>query len=183
MKVAMFSLLAFGFFVLGVSPVKAKTLQDIYGFVVNDIDGNFVPLSNYKGKVLLIVNTASRCGFTSQYKTLEELYQKYKDKGFVVLAFPANNFMGQEPGTNEEIKNFCVINYKTTFPLFAKISVKGPDIHPLYAFLITAEAFKGDIGWNFNKFLIDRNGKVVGRFASPINPMSQEITQALEKQL
>lgn len=183
MKVAMFSLLAFGFFVLGMSPVKAQTLQDIYGFAVNDIDGNSVPLSNYKGKVLLIVNTASRCGFTSQYKPLEELYQKYKDKGFVVLAFPANNFMGQEPASNEEIKNFCFINYKTTFPLFAKISVKGPDIHPLYAFLTTAEGFKGGIGWNFNKFLIDRNGKVVGRFASPINPMSDEIIQALEKQL
>jgi glutathione peroxidase len=175
--------MALGFFAFCAAPLKAQSPTDIYGFTVNDIDGNPVSLADYKGKVVLIVNTASNCGFTSQYKPLEELYQKYKDKGFVVLAFPANNFMGQEPGSNEEIKNFCTINYKTTFPLFSKISVKGADIHPLYAFLTGAEEFKGDIGWNFNKFLISRDGKIVARFSSPVNPMSEEITKAVEQQL
>ena len=168
---------------LAAAPVKAQSPADIYGFTVNDIDGKPVALADYKGQILLIVNTASNCGFTPQYKPLEELYQKYKDKGFVVLAFPANNFMGQEPGTNAEIKNFCYMTYKTTFPLFAKISVKGADIDPLYAYLTSAQGFQGDISWNFNKFLIGRDGKIVARFGSPVDPMSEEMTKAVEGQL
>ena len=183
MRATFLSFLTIGWLVLASAPLMAQDQADIYGFTVNDIDGNPVSLAEYKGKVMLIVNTASNCGFTSQYKSLEELYQKFKDQDFVVLAFPANNFMGQEPGTNAEIKSFCLINYKTTFPLFAKISVKGEDIHPLYVYLTGREGFKGDIGWNFNKFLIDRNGKVVARFASPVNPMSEEIIKAVEQQL
>ncbi len=183
MKTVLLSFATLGFFMLVAAPVKAQKPADIYGFTVSDIDGKPVPLADYKGKVLLIVNTASRCGFTSQYKTLEDLYQKYKERGFVVLGFPANNFMGQEPGSNEEIKNFCFMNYKTTFPLFAKISVKGADIAPLYAYLTGVPGFEGGIIWNFNKFLIDRNGKVVARFASPVDPMSPELVNAVEQQL
>ncbi|HOD11861.1 MAG TPA: glutathione peroxidase [Candidatus Omnitrophota bacterium] len=183
MKILLLSVMVLGFFAFCVSPLRAQSSEDIYGFTVSDIDGKPVPLSDYKGKVLLIVNTASNCGLTPQYKSLEELYQKYKDRGFVVLAFPANNFMGQEPGTNEEIKNFCTINYKTTFPLFSKISVQGEDIAPLYAYLTGVPGFEGGIIWNFNKFLIDRAGKVVGRFASPVNPMSEEMIKAVEGQL
>lgn len=183
MKIILLSVIVLGFFMFCAAPLKAQSPADIYGFTVNDIDGNPVPLADYKGKVVLIVNTASNCGLTPQYKSLEELYQKYKDKDFVVLAFPANNFMGQEPGTNEEIKNFCTINYKTTFPLFSKISVQGEDIAPLYAYLTSVPGFEGGIIWNFNKFLISREGKVVARFASPVNPMSDEMIKAVEGQL
>ncbi len=183
MKITLLSFMALGFFAFCVTPLKAQGPADIYGFSALDIDGKSISLADYKGKVILIVNTASRCGLTPQYKSLEELYQKYKDRGFVVLAFPANNFMGQEPGTNEEIKNFCTINYKTTFPLFSKISVQGEDIAPLYAYLTSVPGFEGGIIWNFNKFLISREGKVVARFASPVNPMSDEMIKAVEGQL
>lgn len=143
-------LMVLGWMFLSVS-AQAQTVN-AYSFKMENIDGDMVPLSDYQGKVALIVNTASRCGFTQQYKPLEDLYQKYKDRGFVVLAFPANNFMGQEPGSNEEIKKFCTLTYKTTFPLFSKISVKGSDINPLYAYLTEESPFKGAISWNFNKF-------------------------------
>jgi len=134
-------------------------MTGIYDFRVADIDGNDVNLADYKGRVLLVVNVASKCGFTPQYKGLQKLYDQYKDKGFVILAFPSNDFMGQEPGTNEQIKTFCQLNYQVSFPLFSKISVKGRDIHPLYKFLTensTDPNFAGGITWNFNKFLIDR---------------------------
>jgi len=183
MRIAYTSFLAFGIFVLCSMTAKAEEPKDVYSFSVQDIDGNSVSLGDYKGKVLLIVNTASRCGYTRQYKPLEELYQKYKDKGFVVLGFPANNFMNQEPGTDEEIKNFCFRTYSTTFPLFSKISVKGKDIHPLYSYLITQGEFAGDITWNFNKFLIGKDGKVVGRFSTPTDPLDPKIISAIEKQL
>ena len=158
---------------------------DIYSFTLPSIDGEPTALSTYKGKVILVVNVASRCGFTPQYSALESLYEKYKDQGFVILGFPANNFGGQEPGTNAEIKSFCTLKYNVTFPMFAKVSVKGADTTPLYQYL-TRQAnpsLAGDIKWNFTKFLVDRNGKVVARFESPVKPDSPEVVEAIEKLL
>jgi glutathione peroxidase len=158
----------------------------IYDFTVADIDGNDVNLADYKGRVLLIVNTASKCGFTPQYEGLEKIYTEYKDRGFEILAFPSNDFMGQEPGTNEQIKNFCQLNYHVSFPLFSKITVKGEKIHPLYRYLTeksTDPEFAGKITWNFNKFLIDGKGKIVNRFDSKVKPQSPELVKAVEKAL
>ncbi len=158
----------------------------IYDFTAADIDGNDANLADYKGKVLLIVNVASKCGFTPQYKGLQKLYSEYKDRGFEILAFPSNDFMGQEPGTNEQIKNFCQLNYQVSFPLFSKISVKGDKIHPLYRFLTeksTNPEFAGKITWNFNKFLIDRKGSIANRFDSKTEPQSPELVKAIEKSL
>jgi len=156
-------------------------------FQVPDIDGKPVDLAKaHQGKVLLIVNTASQCGYTPQYKGLEAIYNKYKDKGFEVLAFPANEFGAQEPGTNSEIKAFCTTNYHVTFPIYSKIVVKGPGIHPLYEYLTSAKTdpkFAGDISWNFNKFLIDREGRVIGRFNSGDGPESAKVTKAIEAAL
>src|SRR6266699_2483748 len=135
-------------------------------FTVQDIDGKDVKLSDYKGKVVLIVNVASKCGFTPQYTGLEALYEKYKDQGFVILGFPANNFGKQEPGSNDQIKEFCASKFSVTFPMMSKISVKGDDIAPLYKFLTSNGEFAGDIEWNFNKFLVDRNGNVIARYPS-----------------
>ncbi len=160
-----------------------NTPVTVYDFEVKTIDGEVVGLGQYKGKVLLIVNTASRCGFTPQYDGLEKLYAKYKDRGFEVLAFPANNFMGQEPGSDAEIKQFCALKFKTTFPLFSKISVKGDDIDPLYRHLTTGAGHNGDIGWNFTKFLIGRDGAVLARFGSRQDPMSPEVSVAVEAAL
>jgi len=129
------------------------------------------------------VNTASKCGYTPQYRSLQALYEKYRNKGFVVLAFPANNFRNQEPGNNEDIKNFCYLNYRTTFPLFSKISVGGNDVDPLYQYLTSQTAFAGPITWNFNKFLVNPKGEVVARFATPVDPMSPEVIAAIEKVL
>ena len=160
------------------NPVTTKT---IYDFTVKTIDGKDVSLSDYKGRTLLIVNTASKCGFTPQYKGLETLYEKYKSRGFEILAFPANNFLGQEPGTDEKIKEFCLLNYKTQFPLFSKISVKGKDIAPLYQYLTTESGLNGDISWNFNKFLVSADGKVVARFGSKTTPEADELIRKLEE--
>lgn len=160
--------------------------QSVYDFTMKDIDGKDVALSQFKGKVLLLVNTASKCGFTRQYEGLEKLYKTYKDRGFVILGFPANNFLWQEPGTDGEIKQFCSIKFGVSFPMFSKISVKGKDQHPLYAFLTDERAnpgFGGAITWNFNKFLVGRDGKVVGRFGSKVEPDSKELVDALEKAL
>jgi glutathione peroxidase-family protein len=160
--------------------------KSVYDFTVNDIDGHPVHLSQYKGDVLLVVNTASLCGFTPQYAGLEELYSKYKSRGFVVLGFPADNFKNQEPGTNQEIKTFCATRYHVDFPMFSKISVKGADESPLYQFLTgqsTDPRFAGDITWNFNKFLIDRNGRIVARFDSRDKPEDAKVIQAVEKAL
>jgi glutathione peroxidase len=159
--------------------------ESVYNFTLPSIDGEPTSLSNYKGKVILLVNVASRCGFTPQYSALESIYEKYKDQGFVILGFPANNFGGQEPGTNAEIKNFCSTKYNVSFPMFAKVSVKGADCTPLYQYL-TQQAnpsLTGDIKWNFTKFLVDRNGKVVERFESPVKPDSPEVVAAIEKLL
>lgn len=151
--------------------------RKIYDFVVHTIDGKEVSLSKYENKVLLIVNVASKCGFTKQYAGLEKLYQKYKDKDFVILGFPCNQFGGQEPGTADEIKSFCELNFGVTFPMFEKISVNGKNTHPLYAYL-KSEA-KGIMGteaikWNFTKFLVNKDGSVVTRFASKDTPESIE---------
>lgn len=162
--------------------VKADTIN-VHSFIVENMEGEKVTLDSYKGKALLIVNTASQCGYTRQYKPLEDLYNKYKDRGFEVLAFPANNFGGQEPGTNEQIKNFCFLNYKTTFPLFSKSSVKGSDITPLYKYLTQESSFVGPISWNFNKFLIDPDGDVVARFDSPVDPLAIQLVRELESVL
>jgi len=157
----------------------------LYGFTLNSIDGKPAPLADYKGKVVLIVNVASRCGYTPQYTALEATYEKYKAQGFVILGFPANNFGAQEPGTNEEIKTFCTRKYNVSFPMYSKISVKGDDQAPLYSFLTkeTGPGIAGDIKWNFTKFLVDRNGNVVQRFEPAVTPDSQEMTAAIEKQL
>jgi glutathione peroxidase len=160
--------------------------KSVLEFTMKNIDGKDVKLDEYRGKVLLIVNVASKCGYTPQYEGLESIYRKYKDQGLVVMGFPANNFLGQEPGTNEEIKTFCKTRYDVTFPMFAKISVKGDDIHPLYQFLTGKETnpeFSGDISWNFNKFLVDRTGKVVDRFSTREKPESEKIALAIEKTL
>ena len=158
---------------------------NLYSFTLNSIDGKPAPLADYKGKVVLIVNVASQCGYTPQYSALESTYEKYKGQGFVILGFPANNFGAQEPGTNEEIKTFCTRKYSVTFPMYAKISVKGEDQAPLYAYLTkeTGAGIAGDIKWNFTKFLVDRNGNVVQRFEPAVTPDSKEITSAIEQQL
>ena len=157
----------------------------VYEFTLNSIDGAPAPLAAYKGKVLLVVNVASKCGFTPQYKELEAVYEKYKDKGLVVAGFPANNFGAQEPGTNEEIKTFCERKYSVTFPMYAKISVKGADQAPLYAYLTkeTGPGLTGDIKWNFTKFLFDRNGNPVARFEPAVTPDSPEVIAAVEAAL
>ena len=155
--------------------------ESVYDFTPNSIEGQPAPLSEYKGKVLLLVNVASKCGFTPQYKGLEAVYEEYKDKGLVIVGFPANNFAQQEPGTNEEIKTFCTRTYNVTFPMMSKISVKGGDQDPLYKYLTATNG--GDIKWNFTKFLVDRNGNVVARFEPPVKPDSPEVKAAIEKAL
>jgi glutathione peroxidase len=168
-----------GFFVAAGSAVAADS---VYDFTMNTITGAPQSLSAYKGQVLLIVNTASKCGFTKQYAGLRPLYEKYKDRGFTVLGFPANNFMGQEPGTNEEIQQFCTTRYNVTFPMFEKISVKGSDIHPLYAWL-TSHTNGAAVSWNFNKFLIGRDGNLIAHFGSRTAPEAEELVAAIEKAL
>lgn len=150
-----------------------------YDYKVKSISGEDVSMSEYKGKVVLIVNTASKCGFTKQYEGLEELYEKYKDQGFVILGFPCNQFGAQEPGGNEEIKNFCTSTFSVTFPMMSKIDVNGENADPLYKFLKSEQGgiLGDDIKWNFTKFLIDREGNVVDRFAS------QKTPKALEKEV
>jgi glutathione peroxidase len=154
----------------------------IYDFKVPALDGNTIDLSQYKGKKLLIVNTASKCGFTPQYADLEKLYEKYKDK-LVIVGFPANNFGQQEPGTNSEIKEFCTKNYGVTFPMADKVDVIGDNIHPLFKYL-TQEAEKLGVAdpvikWNFTKFLLDENGKLIAVFPSKVDPMSEDLTKYL----
>jgi glutathione peroxidase len=164
---------------------SAFAASNIYGFTLPSLDGEPLPLANFKGKVVMVVNVASRCGYTPQYTGLEALYEKYKDQGFVILGFPANNFGGQEPGTNQEIKKFCSTKYSVTFPLYSKVSVKGDDETPLYQYL-TKQAdptHTGDIKWNFTKFLVDRNGNVVQRFEPAVTPDSAEVVSAVEKLL
>lgn len=157
---------------------------NVKNITVKDIEGKDVKLSEYEGKVLLIVNVASYCGFTKQYSGLEEIYKKYKNKGFEILAFPCNQFGNQEPGTNEEIKNFCSTKFDVSFRLFDKIDVNGKNKSPLYAILTDNDVTgKGDIKWNFEKFLIDKKGNVIARFPSSVEPTSDKLISALEKEL
>ena len=170
--------------ILNPTPTSPPPEKSLYEFTMEDIDGNDVKLEAYKGQVAMIVNVASRCGFTPQYEGLEAIYEKYKDRGFTILGFPANNFLGQEPGEEADIKAFCSTNFGVKFPLFAKISVTGKDQHPLFTLLTSKQSnpeFGGDITWNFNKFLLDKNGKIVARFGTKENPDSQEVTSAIEK--
>lgn len=161
---------------------NAQTIG-FHSFVVTDIDGNEFPLSRLKGKKVMVVNTASKCGLTPQYEDLEALYEKYKDKNFVIIGFPANNFMGQEPGTNQEIKEFCTTRFNVTFPMMAKISVKGKDMHPLYQWL-TQKSKNGvmdsDVKWNFQKYLIDENGNLVDMIPPKDKPNTDKVIKWIE---
>jgi glutathione peroxidase len=171
-----------------VSPAQDKPAMpdSVLKFQAKDIDGKAVELAKYKGEVLLIVNTASQCGYTPQYEGLEAAYEKYKDKGFAVLAFPANEFGKQEPGTNAEIKSFCTSTYKVSFPLFSKVVVKGEGIDPLFKYLTSRETnpkFAGEIPWNFTKFLVNRKGEVIARFSPKDAPESEKVVKAIETAL
>jgi glutathione peroxidase len=160
--------------------------DSIYDFSMKTIEGAPKSLSDYRGQVLLIVNVASQCGLTPQYRGLEELYEAYGAKGLAVLGFPANEFGAQEPGTNDEIKQFCSTRYAVKFDLFAKVKVKGPGIDPLFEHLTgerTNPGFSGEIKWNFNKFLLGKDGKVLARFEPKVEPTSPEVRQAIEKAL
>src|SRR5580658_2069731 len=164
----------------------AFAASSLYDFTMPALNGSPTALAGFKGKVVLVVNVASQCGFTPQYEGLQALYVKYKDRGLVITGFPANNFGGQEPGTNEEIGAFCKSKYGVTFPMFSKISVKGADIAPLYRFLTDKTASPktgGDIQWNFTKFLVDRNGKVIQRFEPAVTPQSPELESAIAQAL
>jgi glutathione peroxidase len=166
--------------ILFMAATTALAASSIYDFTLDALNGTPTPLAAYKGKVMLVVNVASQCGFTPQYEGLQALYVKYKDRGLVIAGFPANNFGGQEPGTNAEIGAFCRSKYGVTFPMFSKISVAGKDQAPLYQFLTQTG---GEIQWNFTKFLIDRNGKVIQRFESDVEPDSPAIVKAIESAL
>jgi glutathione peroxidase len=163
-----------------------KAVPPVLNFKVNSLDGQPVDLSKYQGKVILMVNVASKCGYTPQYKGLEALYEKYGNEGLVILGFPANNFLSQEPGTNEQIAEFCQSKYGVKFDMFSKVSVKGDDQCPLYQFLTSKETnpkFGGPVKWNFEKFLINSKGEIVNRFRSPVKPESPEMTKAIEAEL
>jgi glutathione peroxidase len=165
---------------------KEAVMTNLYDIEAERITGETLRLEEFKGRTLLIVNTASRCGFTGQYEGLQKLHETYGDRGFTVLGFPSNDFLRQEPGSDEEIASFCKLNYGVTFPMFAKISVKGGGQHPLYTYLTSRETnpeYGGKITWNFNKFLISRDGEVIGRFGSRTRPEDESLTAAIEKAL
>jgi glutathione peroxidase len=179
-KVLIFSLIMVAVMTI---PVFSQQAKSFYDFTVKDIDGNPYKLAQLKGKKVLVVNTASKCGFTPQYEDLEKLYVEYKDKNLVIIGFPANNFMGQEPGTNEEIKNFCMVNYGVSFPMMSKISVKGKDMDPLYKWLTSKElngVMDSRVGWNFQKYMIDERGKLVDMVSSREKPYSEKILNWLK---
>lgn len=159
--------------------------NSIYEFKAENIDGEIVSLETYKGKTVLIVNVASKCGYTPQYEGLQALYEAHEKDGLIILGFPANNFKGQEPGTDEEIKQFCTLEYGVEFPMFSKVSVKGDDQAELFAYLTSLENpdFTGDINWNFEKFLISKEGKLLRRFRSNVKPQSEELVSAIKSDL
>jgi len=156
--------------------------DNIYQYELNSLDGENISLSEFSGDVILVVNTASECGYTGQYEGLQKIFDTYSDQGFKILGFPANNFGGQEPGSDEEIATFCEINYGVTFPMFSKVSVKGEDQHPLFDYLTSIENpdFTGEVSWNFEKFLIDRNGNLVRRFKSNVEPEDENLISAIQ---
>lgn len=159
--------------------------ESVFEFQMDNIDGVKTSLDQYKGKTILIVNVASKCGYTPQYEGLQALYEDYKSKDFVVLGFPANNFQGQEPGSDEEIKQFCTLEYGVEFPMFSKVSVKGDDQHELFTYLTGLDNpdFTGDINWNFEKFLVSKEGKLLRRFRSNVKPQSEELVSAVESEI
>jgi glutathione peroxidase len=164
--------------------ILAKNMGPVHEIPLKDIDGKPTTLGAFAGKTVLLVNVASKCGYTPQYEQLEAVHQKYKDRGFTVVGVPCNDFGSQEPGSNKEIKEFCSSTYNVTFPLLDKIHVKGPEQHPLYAYLTGKDAaFPGDIKWNFGKFLIGPDGKVLKRWDSGVKPDSKEVTDAIEASL
>lgn len=168
---------------MGLSSKPGHAAQRLYDFKVKSIDNEDISLEKYRGMVVLIVNTASKCGYTSQYEGLQSLYQKYQSKGFVILGFPSNDFGNQEPGTASDIKSFCKANFGVTFPLFAKASVRGNNKQELFKWLTNGGGQKdlqGEVSWNFQKFLIDRSGRLTARFASGKEPLSSEVTKAVE---
>jgi glutathione peroxidase len=167
-----------------INPDGDKKMNNVSTIKVKDMDGKDVSLSSYKGKVILIVNLASKCGYTPQYEELQKLYKKYKDQGLEILGFPCNDFGGQEPGTNQEIKEFCSTNYGVTFKLFDKVKILGKDKNKLYAVLTDNDVTGSkDVKWNFEKFLIAKNGDIVSRFASKVEPMDKQIIEAIDKEL
>lgn len=159
---------------------KSMDTKRIYSFTMKTIDGYEKPLSDYEGKVLLIVNVASECGNTPQYASLQKLYEQYQEKGLRILAFPANNFGQQEPGTDQQIKEFCTTTYHVAFDLFSKISVKGDDQHPIYKYITTESDFKGPVRWNFQKYIADQQGRIVARFADELDPLDTSIVIKIE---
>ncbi len=183
-QILIFGILIFSFAAsaCGKTIINTDDPVNVYDIKVKTMNGEDKSLSDYRGKTLLIVNVASKCGYTPQYEALEKIYEKYKDRGFEILAFPCNDFGGQEPGTNEEIVNFCKTNYNVSFTLFDKIKVLGDDKSPLYARL-TGYQQTGDVKWNFEKFIIDKNGNVAGRFRSKTAPESDEIVTLIESLL
>jgi len=185
MLFSMIKAMLFGLAVFGLAQgTMAFGASSVYDFTLNSIDGAAAPLSGFKGKVVLLVNVASKCGYTPQYAGLEKLYEAYKDKGFVIVGVPANDFGKQEPGTNEEIKTFCSRNYRVTFPMMSKVSVKGSDKTPLYQYLTdTSAKTGGEIKWNFTKFLVDRKGNIISRFEPAVTPDSPDMVKAVEQAL
>jgi glutathione peroxidase len=183
----LFALLSLAFLMFAVvAPANAGDAKSPLDFTMESLDGKPVDLAKFKGNVVLIVNVASKCGLTPQYKQLEEVYTNYKGKGLEVLGFPANEFLKQEPGSNKEISTFCTEKYGVDFPMFSKVVVKGAGIAPLYEFLTSKESnpgFDGEIRWNFDKFLVGRDGKVVKRFHPKVTPDSPEVIQAIEAEL
>lgn len=172
--------------ILGVARISAESPSSVHDFTMETITGDSLSLSEFHGKVLLVVNVASKCGFTPQYEGLQEIYEKYSEQGFAVLGFPANNFANQEPGTDSDIQEFCSTNYGVTFPMFSKISVKGEDQHPLYTYLTSEETnpeFAGEITWNFNKFLIGKDGQILNRFKSKDKPQSDKVIKSIKNAL
>lgn len=179
--VSFLTLFAFSSLLLSQQKDKASEVKkSILDFTMKTIGGKDKPLSEYKGEVLLVVNVASFCGYTPQYKDLEEIYRKYKDKGFRILGFPANNFGQQEPGSDQEIKTFCESKYNVTFDLFSKISVKGDDQHPLYRYITKDSPFPGEVKWNFQKYLVDKKGNIVAMFPSKVKPTDKEVIEKIE---
>ena len=169
---------------LALIQIVSAANASLYEVPLKDINGKAVSLKDYKGKVVLLVNVASQCGFTPQYKALQAVHTKYQAKGFTVIGVPCNDFGSQEPGSNEEIKQFCSSKYNVTFPMMDKVHVKGPEQHPLYAALTGKDSpYPGDIKWNFGKFLIGRDGRIVKRYDSKVTPDSAEITQDIEAAL
>lgn len=169
--------------IFGSAPEDENVPEDIYSIEVETIKGEKTTMEQYKGHVLLIVNIAGKCGFTSQLKNLEDVYNKYKDQGFLILGFPTNDFLNQEPRSNDEIAESCSLTYGVDFPLFAKIVCKGAEKHPLYKFLTNSKAdpkFAGEISWNFNKFLISKAGQIVNRFGPSTKPDEEEVIKAIE---